>query len=397
MFSLKNKLDINVKHAISNKYYKSFRVLIRCKALQENIEKKIKTYRGTILRSIPSIKTICAVVSPQAIERLIEYPEIDYIAWDSYAFLCASSALSANNAVYSEKYKLTGKGVGVGIIDSGTFPHSDLAYPNNKIKYFLDIVNNYKYPYDDNGHGTFMSGIICGSGHLSKGMYKGIAVNCCLYSIKAFNSIGRGYISDILFALDTLINEKDKLNLKVICLPFEIVSNDYFSLSLFAQMFKRSVENNIILVVPSGHNGNAEGSIKGIAILDNCLTIGGLDTRVGTKPYVLSSSGPFKKLEKPDLSAACVDICSLNSNTDYVSQRNGMKLYPEALKKPYTNYTGTSCAAAYVAGLCALLFENNPNLTFKDIKSMLKVSCHIQDIPKRLQGSGTLDFNKLLP
>ena len=70
---------------------------------------------------------------------------------------------------------MTGKGIGIGIIDSGVYPHCDLLNPSNRIKKFVDIVNNLNYPYDDNGHGTFMSGLICGSGYGSKGMYKGVA------------------------------------------------------------------------------------------------------------------------------------------------------------------------------------------------------------------------------
>jgi len=397
MFSLKNKLDYNLKAAIANNSYKHYRVIIQCKNLRESIENKIKSYKAELIRSIPSIDCISASLSASAIERLLENPAIAYISVDSTAFLCGSSILSSNGITFQERYKLTGKGIGVGIVDSGTYPHTDLLSPSSKIKNFTDILNGLRYPYDDNGHGTFMSGIICGSGLSSKGMYRGIAENSHLYSVKAFNSIGRGFISDILYAIELIINDSSEYNIKVICLPFEVVDNDPFIISLFSKLFELCVKKGITVVVPSGNSGCKESSIKGIATLPNCITAAGLDTRVSIKPYIYSSAGPYGKLEKPDLAAACVDICSINANKDYISERNGSRVYAYPLDNPYTNYTGTSCAAAFVSGVCALLYENNPELSFKDILSLLKVSCNLLDIFKWSQGAGMIDMHKLLP
>jgi subtilisin family serine protease len=332
------------------------------------------------------------------VERIIEHPQVDHVTFDSYALLCGNSVLSSNGLSFQDRYKLTGKNICIGLVDSGVYPHNDLLSPHNKIKKFIDLLNNYKYPYDDNGHGTFVSGIICGSGYSSKGDYKGIAENSCIYSIKAFNSLGRGYISTILFAIATIISEREEYNIKVICLPFEIVSNDYFILSLFQELFRLASHYNLAIVVPSGHNGNSEGSISGIATLDNCITIGGIDTtKHPLKPYKYSSSGSFSKLEKPDICAAAVDLCSLNTNKSYIPEKSGMKIYPNSLESPYTCYTGTSCAAAYISAICALLYENSPDLNFKDLISLIKASCNLIDISKWLQGSGMIDLNRLLP
>lgn len=398
MFSFKQKLDPNLKLAINRNYYKSYRVIIHCKTLSESIEKKVTTYKGRILQFIPLINCICAILSSNAIERMSEFPHVDYITLDTYALLCARNVLASNGIGAQGRYKLTGKDICIGLVDSGVYPHLDLLNPKNKIKGFLDIINGYKYPYDDNGHGTFISGIICGSGYQSKGANKGIAENSHIYSIKAFNGLGKGYVSDVLYAIQFLLNEADKYNIKVICLPFELISNDYFIISLFSRLFDIAIKHNIAVIVPAGHNGNTEGSIKGIATLNNCIVVGGVDTNNGKlKPYQYSSSGPFEKTEKPDLLAASVNILSLNSNIDYISQRNGIKVYPKALDNPYTIYSGTSCASAYISGVCAILYENNPKLTFKDLVALLKVSCNLMDIPKHIQGAGIVDLNKLLP
>lgn len=398
MFSIKNKLDSNLRIAIDKKYYKTYRVIIYCKHLPEVIEKKIKAYKGEIIRYLPLINCICAILSPNAIDKILEFPQVNYICLDSFAFLCGKGVLTSNGIIFQERYKLSGKNVCIGIVDSGIYPHPDFLNPNNKIKSFIDLINEHKYPYDDNGHGTFMSGIICGTGYLSKGVYKGVAENSCIFSIKAFNNLGKGFISDLLFSIHVLIEKCDEFNIKVICLPFELNSNDYFIISLFSKLFDLAVSKNITIVVPSGHNGGYAGSISGIAILENCITVGGIDTTNNSiRPYKYSSSGPFAKLEKPDLAAAAVDICSTNTNIGYISERNGSKLYPKTLDDPYTFYSGTSCAAAYIAGVCALLYESKPDLSFKDLLSLLKVSCTLKEVSKWLQGAGTVDLNKLLP
>ncbi|MFL0195104.1 S8 family serine peptidase [Clostridium sp. WILCCON 0269] len=401
MFSIKNKLEPNLKLSINKGVYKNYRVIIKYNSLPEAVERKIKTYKGNvIIHSIPTINCICAALTPHSINRIIELPQVSYITNDYFALLCGEKGILGSNGItFQGRYKLTGKDVCIGIVDSGTYPHPDLLSPKNKIKKFMDLVSNCKYPYDDNGHGTFMSGIICGNGGQSKGLYRGIAENSSIYSIKAFNSLGKGYISDILFSLQLLLEESKNENIKVICLPFELEVLDYFILSLFEKIFEEAVKLNITIVVPTGHRGTLEGSMRGISTLNNCITVAGIDTTISKapKPYKHSSCGPISKIEKPDLAAACVDICSINSNTSYISERNGIKLYPKTLEKPYTCYTGTSCAAAYISGVCSLMYENNPELIFKDLISLLKICCNFLDTPKWRQGSGMLNLDKLLP
>jgi len=397
MFSFKNKLDPTLRHALLSKLYENYRVIIYCKSLEIKTLNKIKSLKCDILRHIPSVNCICAILTPSAIDRLLEYPQVTYIIFDSYAHLCGNSILSSNGVSFQSNYELTGKGIGVGIIDSGVYPHCDLLNPSNRIKKFVDLVNNLNYPYDDNGHGTFISGLICGSGYGSKGMYKGVAKESHLYMIKAFNKLGKGFISDILFSLETLINESSDFNVKILCLPFETLETNEFVLSLFSTLFDLAVSKNLVVIVPSGSSNNIKSSIRGMSTLGNCITVGGYDSTKAPKIYEYSSCGPYQKLDKPNLIAACVDICSLTSDTKFISEKNGVKLYPPHITNLYTSYTGTSCSTAFISGICALLYENNKNLCFKDTLALLKLSCSLINSPKYMQGSGIINLEKLLP
>lgn len=399
MFSYKKKLDYNLKYYISQNAYKSYRILIQYKDFQSSIVKKINSYKGTVYHIIESANLISAELNSRSIDRISEYPEIKKIYLDEYLFLCGMSVTTANKVHFSEKSNLSGAGIGIGLIDSGVFPHQDLTSPSTKIELFKDLINNLNYPYDDNGHGTSMAGILCSSGLSSNNMYKGICSKSKLFCYKAFDKLGKGFASDILYSIESLSNISKEKNIKILCLPFELLTHNTFIISCFDLAFNYAISKGLIPIVSSGSNLNNMSSLMGIATLANCITVGGLNTtKPIIKPYIYSSQGPYRKLNKPDLSAACVDIVSLNSDTNYISEKNGIKLYPSKLDVPYKTFTGSSVATAYISGLCALLCEKNPSITFKDISSLLKIACDpVENISKTIQGEGMVNINKLMP
>ena len=397
MFSSTKKLDHNLKSLLASSIIKEYRVLIKYRNFPDSISKKINSYRGTVIRRIESCNIICAQVKSKSIELLLEYPEVQYICLDQYLSLCGMSIPSANRVRISSKLPIYGRGIGVGVVDSGVYPHGDLTYPINRISTFVDLVNELPYPYDDNGHGTCTCGIIAGNGLASNKIYTGVAPEANIHCFKAFDKLGKGYVSDVLFSLEDLINISEKYNIKVICLPFETLYYNKFIFTQFDALLKKARLKSIICILPSGSNKNIDGSITGIALSTNCITVSGIDTTSSEiKSYAYSSCGGIKKDKKPDFCAACVDVISLNSNTSYISYKNNSKMHAPKLDTSYKNFTGTSVSAAYISGLCALLFEQHPDFTFDDILSLLKVASIPLDIPRNQQGEGKIDINKVL-
>ena len=196
--------------------------------------------------------------------------------------------------------------------------------------------------------------------------------------------------------MEMIFEGSEKHNIKLLCLPFELLHYNVFLQKCFDIMVSLINSKNITCIVPSGSNKNLDGSITGIALCPNCITVSGYDSTSKVKPYAYSSIGSLKKDLKPNLCAACVDIVSLNSNTNYISEKDGTKLYPSKLDSSYKTFSGTSLAAAYVTGVCALIYENNENLTPKDVTSLLKVSCEPLDMPKNCQGDGKININSIL-
>ncbi|MEG0307911.1 MAG: S8 family serine peptidase [Clostridium sp.] len=397
------KLDPTLKDIIDNNIYSKYRIIIKYGMIKNSIDKMIKSSKGNIIYNINSLNCLCALVTKPTIKRLIELPEVKYICLDDIAFLCNKNVLHANSIFLDNKQfqsinekSISGNGICVGIIDSGVYPHLDLTTPTNKIKKFIDLINGATNPYDDNGHGTFVSGIICGEGTNKKVKHRGIAVNSNIAMVKAFNKFGKGYISSTLCALEYLYNLSDELNIKVICAPFELTTLNKFTLSLYDTFFLMFKKKNILIVVPAGNNENKEDTIKGLALSDKVLTIGGINTNTSYFSSEYSCCGSTKSLKKPDFVAASDDVISLNSDTTYISERDGEKLYPTPLTSLYTTSSGTSISCAFISGLCALLFELNKDYTFDDIYTLLKINSILINDKKYRQGNGYINVSNLL-
>ena len=91
---------------------------------------------------------------------------------------------------------LNGKGIMVGMVDSGIdATHDDLAGMSRVG--WKDFVDGKSTPYDDNGHGTSMAGIL-----VADGWIEGMAPNVELLVAKALRGNGSGDDSDVVAAID---------------------------------------------------------------------------------------------------------------------------------------------------------------------------------------------------
>ena len=97
------------------------------------------------------------------------------------------------------------KSVTVAVLDTGIAYHPDLI---GRLLAFSDFVEGRSFPYDDNGHGTHVCGIVCGSGELSGGRFRGMAPEAKLVVGKVLDRQGEGSCDSMQEALEGTAGEK---------------------------------------------------------------------------------------------------------------------------------------------------------------------------------------------
>jgi subtilisin family serine protease len=391
------KVDSTIKAYMKNNIKRKIPVIICCRSNIKAVIKKASSMGGKIRHEYQNANAFSMELSPIEVDKLSEMAEVLYIFLDPKASLCLRNTADVMGFSYPSLFNLTGKNIGIGIIDSGVYPHPDIVSERNSIYYFQDLINNISKPYDDNGHGTFVCGCIASSGHLSSGKYKAPAPDANLCVIKAFNAAGYGYMSDIIKAVDILISISDKFNIRVICLPFEFSYNHSFKVNPLEEIIKKAISANIAVVAPSGNLGPQSGSIYFPGNINEVITVGGIscpDTNI--KNYSVASftgRGPtLTNIKKPDICAPCTNITSLSANTMY----NPMTKVKNELASPYRTMSGTSAACALICGACAVILEKTPSLTASDLKSVLCLSTISLGENKFSQGCSLFIFDKII-
>lgn len=391
------KIDPNIKNYMKINMKRKVPIIICYKDNLKMIKSRILYNGGKIKYEYLHVKALSCEMSPYSIDKLSEIPELSYISIDHKASLTLKNAAGAMGINHARVFSLTGKNIGIGLVDSGVFPHPDLTSKRNTINFFYDLINSYEKPYDDNGHGTFISGCIAGSGALSAGAYTGISPDSNLCVIKAFDASGNGFMSDIIKAMDLLIDLKDKHNIRIICLPFEFPYLNKMKVNPLEKIITNAIEANIAVIAPSGNLGPQPYSIYSPGNIKEIITVGGCScTDNNIKNYKISSfsgRGPTSDgITKPDIAAPSMGITSLASNISY---NPTLRNKPDT-KTPYTTMSGTSAACALIAGVSALILEKTPELNPADLKSVLTLSTVSIGENKFSQGNGLMVFDKIL-
>ncbi len=314
-------------------------------------------------------------------------------------------AVTVGARAVQQAYGYSGSGVGVAVIDSGIVSwHDDLTYRGNSSKVltvngqrvaaFVDFVNGRTTPYDDNGHGTHVAGIIAGNGFDSLGVRAGIAPNAHLVSLKVLDSQGRGVISNVIAALQWAVANKAQYNIRVVNLSVGAAVTMSYNVDPLTLAAKRAVDAGIVVVTAAGNLGRdrATGQTQygGITAPGNApwvLTVGA-SSHEGTvdrsddiiAPY--SSRGPsaIDYQAKPDIVAPGTGTVSLSDPASAMYTTYAAYLLNGSLLtsyKPYLSLTGTSMSAPVVAGSVALMLQANPTLTPNLVKAILQYTAQV--------------------
>jgi len=287
----------------------------------------------------------------------------------------------------------TGKGVYVGVLDSGVAAHPDLR---GKIAAYRDFTAGRRGYYDDNGHGTHVCGIIAGSGFVSKGRYRGIAPGCMLICGKVLDKKGGGSLRNLISGLQWIAEIQSAYPIKILNISIEMESEETIDKRDWEQ-FKRYIEllwnMNVIVVAAAGNKGPNPMTLSPIGECSGCICVGCHDGDYtgngGRLCNEYSSRGPGKDpaggganpLKKPDIVAPGTDIVSCNYRYNTV---------------PYVAKSGTSMSAPIVSGACALCLQKYPKLTNTELRRRLIHSAVDMGQNWNVQGAGMLRIDRLL-
>ncbi|MEZ0396579.1 MAG: S8 family serine peptidase, partial [Anaerolineales bacterium] len=290
-------------------------------AIQGQVASRLETLSALVVR-------LPAGTQEAALARLQTCPGVDYAEPNGTVYLAdripgdpyyASDqwGLPAIRAPQGWDYETGSSAVVIAIVDTGI----DLGHPDLSAKLVAgrNILNPALPPNDDNGHGTHVAGIAAASSDNGLGV-AGVSWGARLMPVKVLNSGGSGTFANlaagIVWATD---NGAHVINLSVGSVnPSSLVEN--------AIAYAHAAD--VVIVAAAGNTWG--GGVLYPARYDHVIAVSATGPGNALAPF--SAIGP-----QIDLAAPGDDIFSTSPG--------GVYLYRD----------GTSQAAAYVAGLAAIL------------------------------------------
>jgi serine protease AprX len=236
----------------------------------------------------------------------------------------------------------SGRGVTVGLVDSGI----DLSHPafaNLTLKGWNDLVNGNATPYDDDGHGTQMAGIIAGS--------EGCASGAALLVVKAIDSAGTSSDSLVASAVRWCLDpnaDGDSSD-----------SADIISLSLGGKRLpilgteteracKEAISWGCLVVAAADNDGDSDdGDVTSPASVKNVIAVGAVNATGIIAPW--SSAG----LNGGSLFPPKLPRSDPDRKPEVVAP--GVDLWCAVPGGGHDFGSGTSHSAAFVSGVLALV------------------------------------------
>ena len=242
-----------------------------------------------------------------------------------------------------------GTGVRVCIVDSGIdIEHTEFA--GLKLQGWKDFINNQPAPYDDEGHGTMMAGILVGQTYL-----RGIAPNVELLVAKALTANGTGSDEIIGEAIDWCVNSgSDIISLSLGGAPGIVPS--FLGGDASSAAANNAISQGVVVIAAAGNDGgnSSDNDVASPGGERDVICVGGVDidgniwtgSSVGDNngrvwPVLLPRNDPNKK---PEVVAPADEV-------------------PVAiLGGGWGLANGTSAATVYVTGSMALLLDAREDL-----------------------------------
>lgn len=344
---------------------------------------------GHVSRELPIVAGVAADVPRAAMSQLRHTPGVRAVTADAEMTVQGTVAPGSPDvdpvSVYREVVRAddlaasgaTGEGVTVALLDTGVADTPDLAGRvldvTGPLGLPAECVNLSGEPTcaDDYGHGTFMAGIIAGSGASSAGAYTGVAPDADLVSIKVAAADGSADVSNVLAGIQWAVSFRDLYDIRVLNLSLGTDSTTSWKKDPLNFAVEQAWDAGIVVVVAASNRGPASGTISKPGDDPYVITVGAVDDlyTVDIADDVLpdfSGRGPApRNVAKPDVVAPGAHIVSLRAVGSTI---DGVGTHIDGT---YRQGSGTSMATAVVSGLAADIFSAKPTYNANRLKFTL--------------------------
>jgi serine protease AprX len=302
---------------------------------------------------------------------------------------------------------ITGKGVGVALIDTGVSPVAGLTSGNvvNGPDLSFDSQDPATAHVDGFGHGTHLASIIAGrdvagtpQSYADPTKFNGIAPDANLVNVKVGASNGDVDVSQVIAAIDWVVQHRkdEALNIRVINLSYGTDSVQSSMVDPLAFAVENAWKNGIVVVAAGGNEGDTTTNLANPASDPHVLAVGAMNSAgtVSTADDTVPSwSTDGTDQRHVDLTAPGVSVLGLRVPGGTADSENSQA----RVGTRFSRASGTSMAAAVVSGEAALLFQAKPDLTPDQVKQILTGSANgLNNVSTLREGAGTTDMRKAL-
>jgi len=362
----------------------------------------VRAHGGEIYREFTIVDVIAASMAPHSADALSRNPRVKYVEPDHLLYALdqvtvqSTSETTMKTAPWGierifgdEEYSFptwdtsTGSGMAVAILDSGITEHIDLKIAGG---YNAFEEEGYEDVY---GHGTHVAGTVAALDNdlvvkpddNNKGVV-GVSPDIDLYAVKVLDDDGVGPASVIVAGIEWAMGQ----DIPVMNMSLGTRNHNQTLQDICDAAY---IEGHL-LVAAAGNSGNRGGGGDNViypAKYDSVIAVAASDSDDNRATW--SSTGPDVELIAPGVSV-------LSTWKDDVSRFDPQPFCVEVEEECYYyKYgSGTSMSSPHVAGVAALAWAVNPELSNEDIRSILQDTAEVLEMDENHQGHGLVRADK---
>lgn len=354
---------------------------------------------GTIFNNLPMVlinatkSQIAAISTLPSVRTIYSNKTFEFFTHDT-RILTGETKVTTDRRLTQRNggIPLSGQGVTVAVLDTGIdTTHPDLTYGSQVIQnvrvadlqgsspafLYPQVVEGLSNSDPIMGHGTFVAGVIAGTGSASGGYYGGMAPGARLLGVSG----GDASLFFVLSGIDYILSHRADMNIRVVNCSFGIAgvfdANDPVNIAT-----RILHDSGISVVFSAGNRGDQPNSLNPYSVAPWVIGVGSIN-KSGSLSSFSSRGAAGYGLYHPTLVAPGESVVSVRASgvnvvgtsglsAGMASPDNDLQCIPTAYLPRYTCSSGTSFAAPQVAGTIALMLQANPQLTVDQIRQIVQ-------------------------